>query len=1091
MSAVQIHNCILSPAQAARLLRKPFATRQFLVFPTSATSPTHTPDAQSYTATTTTAIGDPTTPPTGASVTTSVPPPVVPARSLPEARGVQVGASAPPSAIAALLNKYHHLFPTDLPVGLPPDRGTPFKIDTAPGASPPHRPPIRLSFPEQLELKKQLRSLIEHGYIQPSTSPYAAPVFFVAKADGSLRLVVDWRGLNAITTKNRVHLPNLEELFDNLNNATIFSKLDLMSGFYQLPVAPEDVHKTAIVTKYGNFEWRVMAMGLSNAPAAFQTLMHKVLQPFLGVFVTVFIDDILVYSNTPQEHLRHLAEVLDQLALYSLYTKPSKCSLFQTTITFLGHVFTNGTIAVDPEKTSAVRDWPVPTGVSDVRRFVGLVNFFRRFVPNFAALAAPLNDLLKSASGPFSWRSLQQLHFDLLKQALVSPPALHLPHFQNTFELTTDASEVALGAVLSQGGAPVAYYSAKWSHHESLMQVDERETLAVVRACLHWRHYLFNHFQLYTDSRIVRYLLTKQILTRRQAQWVEVLSDFDFTTTHINGTNNPADPLSRRPDYAHLPGTLAEHDSSVTLHATTVSVWQPVLLGEVRRSYSLDKVAAAIFDRNVSLCPANSPYVVRDGLLFLQHDPTSSPRLYVPDATDLRQRFLHPLHDPPLSGHPGRDRMLLLAMRSVYWPGLPRDVKHFVQRCDMCQRAKAGNRNPAAPLTPLPIPERRWQHISMDFLTGLPPSGTARFDSIMTTVDRLTKRCHFTPTFTNASAEDIARLFVDNIVRLHGLPSSIVSDRDSKFTSAFWTALTAALQINRDMTTANHPQGDGQSERPHRTLQEALRIFVSHKQDDWSLHLAAAEFSINNLVNVSTGFSPFFLDMGFNPVYGPIPINVAPTLSPLPSPQARVDFFLQQQSHNLALARDAILDAQERAIAQDAASVQRRTPQIHVGDLVLVSSQALLSPAQRDRPSAKLAFPFQGPFRVLALPGPATVKLQLPRNIRAHPVINRRFIKLYHPDPSMPPPLPPIPGPDGLPEYLVEAILAHRTRNLGRGRHQMQFLIKWAGLGVAHNEWLPLANLVDEEDHCINQSLVEYARAFPALRQLRPTWDWG
>ena len=1080
-TSISIANLILSPAQAARLLRKPFATRSFMVFPTLASDSPTTNDTTVHVNTT-------------SSVPSNAQPPSSPhagspqsARSTPEARGVRVGASAPSAAIAELLRLYQHVFPTDLPVGLPPDRGAPFHIHTTPGSDPPHRPPIRLSFPEQAELRKQLRALIEHGYIQPSTSPYAAPVFFVAKADGSLRLVVDWRGLNAITVKNRVHLPNLDELFDLLNKATVFSKLDLQSGFYQLPVSPQDVPKTAIVTKFGNYEWKVMAMGLSNAPAAFQTLMHSVLQPYLGKFVTVFIDDILIFSTTAEEHLHHLRLILEQLSLHTLFAKPTKCELFATTITFLGHTFCNGTIAVDAEKTSAVRDWPTPASVVDVRRFVGLANFFRRFVPHFASLAAPLNDLLRSdAPRPFSWTPVHGRAFGALKLALVSPPTLQLPQFDRPFHVTTDASLVAIGAVLCQSGAPIAYFSAKLSRQESLLQVDERETLAVVRAILHWRHYLFCHFRLSTDSRIVRYLLTKRLLTRKQAAWVEVLSDFDFTVEHIAGKLNMADPLSRRPDY----DTPSEDATSVATNLLSTTDWTATMLSDVRRGYPQDTVAAAILTRTLST--PDSTYIVLNEVLYLQHD-SSAPRIYVPDAPGLRLRFLQALHTPPLSGHPGRDRMLELASRSIYWPGLPRDVRAFVKRCDLCQRSKAGNRNAAAPLTPLPIPDQRWAHISIDFLTGLPPSGPTGFDSIMTTVDRLTKRVHFSPTYTKASAEDIAHLFIDNIVRLHGLPQSIVSDRDSKFTSAFWAALMSALHISRDMSTANHPQADGQSERPHRTLQEVLRNYVSHQQHDWVFHLAAAEFSINNLVNTSTGFSPFYLDLGYHPTYTPFPLAFVPLPASQAAPvlpQARVDLFLHQQAQNLSLARDSILSAQEVAIARDNAAVTRRTCDLKVGDFVLVSSQALLSPAQRDRPSAKLAFPYQGPYRVLAVPTRATVTLQLPRNMRAHPVINKSWVKLYHKDPAQPSPPPSVPGQDGIPEYVVEAVLAHRQRNLGRGRLQWQFLVKWDGLDMAHNEWLPFANLVDERDQCINAQLVAYARAFPEIHQIRPTWSW-
>jgi hypothetical protein len=546
-SREDLDRLILSPAQLQRLVRKPLAS-MFFCFVTAVPDPVVPPSPT---------LPDPSPPPitaadpiavvSAATVTSASPAPPIKDASFPS------GVSA---QLRHVLSKYSSVFPSSLPAGLPPTRfGLEFRIDTVPGANPPASSPYRLSPPEQLELRKQLKSLVDLGYIVPTTSPYAAPVFFVVKPDRSLRLVVDWRGLNAITIKNKLALPRLDDLFHQLRTAKIFSKLDLASGFYQIPVAEADRAKTAMTTPFGSFEWRVMGMGLSNAPATFQALMTKVLGPFLGKTVVVFIDDILVFSGSEEQHLRDLEDVLAALRAHRLYAKPSKCVFCAPRIAFLGHVFEDGRMFVDDEKTAAVREWPLPETSRELRRFLGLTNFFSAFVKDYARMAAPLFDLVGLSGDRFrtAWTPVHAQAFDALKLAVTSAPSLVLPDFAVPFTVTADASDVAIGAVLAQGGHPVAFFSAKLNPAERAYSVDERETLAIVRALRHWRHYLFAHFHLYTDSRVARYILTKRSLSRRQAQWAETLSAFDFTIAHVRGSANVADPLSRRPDYAPSP----------------------------------------------------------------------------------------------------------------------------------------------------------------------------------------------------------------------------------------------------------------------------------------------------------------------------------------------------------------------------------------------------------------------------------------------------------------------------------------------------------------------------------------------------------
>jgi transposase InsO family protein len=357
------------------------------------------------------------------------------------------------------------------------------------------------------------------------------------------------------------------------------------------------------------------------------------------------------------------------------------------------------------------------------------------------------------------------------------------------------------------------------------------------------------------------------------------------------------------------------------------------------------------------------------------------------------------------------------------------------------------------------------------------------YDSVLTVVDTFSKRVHFVPTTTTVDAEGVARLILDNVVRLHGLPRAIVSDRDPKFTSLFWQSLMTALGVDLHLTTANHPQSDGQSERYHRTLQEYLRAFVSHNQTDWCPRLATAEFAINNAFHAGIQTTPFLLDLGYSPSSG---LEAAACT---PSAPREVAAFVGAQASAALAARDALLAAQAAALHADVDTSSRRYSAPHPGDLVLVATAALQPPSARDRPSRKLGFPYQGPFRVLDRPGPATVRVELPHGVRAHNVINLEYVKPYQRDPDLPPPPPAVVGADGDFEYAVESILAHRRRVYGRGE-RWEFLVKWVGLDTGQNEWLPFRDLVDEEEHVINAALLHYAQDKPDVRNLRPDWDW-
>ncbi|KAJ9523167.1 hypothetical protein QJQ45_024088, partial [Haematococcus lacustris] len=407
------------------------------------------------------------------------------------ARSAEVNPWLVPAAqLEGLLAEFADVFES-MPEGLPPDRKVGHTIRLEPGAVPPYRRMYKLSPREDAEVRKQVAELLAKGLIEPSSSPYGAPILFVQKKDGTLRMCIDYRALNKLTVRDRYPLPRIDELFDKLAGKKVFSSLDLQAGYHQIRITEEDVPKTAFLTPVGQFQFKVLCFGLTNAPATFQRVMNTVFKPLINKSVLVYIDDILVMSNTPEEHLVHLREVLQLMREHKLYAKMSKCEFNQPKLVFLGHIVGGDGIAVDPAKVQVVKDWPAPRSVKDLQAFLGLANYFRRFIPNFSAIAAPLTNLTsKEAAAKYNWAvfaGAELAAFNALKEALCSAPVLALPDFTKAFVVCTDASLLGTGGVLMQEGRPIAYTSKKLSPAETRYTTGEQELLAIVRAVREWR----------------------------------------------------------------------------------------------------------------------------------------------------------------------------------------------------------------------------------------------------------------------------------------------------------------------------------------------------------------------------------------------------------------------------------------------------------------------------------------------------------------------------------------------------------------------------------------------------------------------------
>jgi hypothetical protein len=414
-----------------------------------------------------------------------------------------------------IAREYPDVFPEYLP-GMPPDRDIEFMIELLPGTPPISKGPYRMPVNELVELKKQIAELQSKGFIRPSSSPWGAPVLFVEKKDGTQRMCVCYRSLNEVTIKNKYPLPRIEDLFDQMKGASVFSKIDLRSGYHQLKIRESDIPKTAFHTRYGLYEYTVKSFGLTNAPAYFMYLMNKVFMEYLDKFVMVFIDDILSFSKMEEEHEKHLRMVLEKLRSNRLYAKFSKCEFWLTEVTFLGHVIYAGGIAVDPSKVKDVLNWMPPTNASEIRSFLGLAGYYRWFIKDFSKIAKPMTRLLKK-NKDFDWTEECQVSFDELKKRLTSAPVLILPDITKKFDIYYDASRQGLGCVLMQDGQVVSFASHQLRKHEENYPTHDLELAAVVHALKIWRHYLIGHrCEIYNDHKSLKYIFTQNDLNLRQ-----------------------------------------------------------------------------------------------------------------------------------------------------------------------------------------------------------------------------------------------------------------------------------------------------------------------------------------------------------------------------------------------------------------------------------------------------------------------------------------------------------------------------------------------------------------------------------------------
>jgi hypothetical protein len=906
--------------------------------------------------------------------------------------------------------------------------------------------PYRQSPLKQEAIRAEIRKLLQYGLIIPSNSPWSSPVSLVPKPDGSWRMVIDYRRVNSKTRKDAYPVPLIEECLNACKDADWMSIIDIKDAYHHILMALESRGITAFVTSEGLFEWTRMPFGLANAPATFQRFVDQCLRDFIGKFCAVFFDDCLVYTQgTLDTHLEDVKTVLTTLHNNGLEASAPKCKFAYKELRFVGHIVGKGTIKPDPEKVIAVTDFPQPQNVTQLKGFLGLANYYRRFIDGFASLASPLYELLRKGE-EFVWSQARLISFQKLKEALTKAPCLYAPNHRLPFILQTDASGVGISGILSQEVEgethPVGYVSRQLNKAERNYSPTEWECLAVVWAVGQFEPFLIDKpFTIVTDHSALQWLATKRMDNKRLTRWALALQEYSYTIQHRPGKANAnADALSRAPlensaasevpvgeerstlvagsREAHFIRVLKEHSAfpfrtgariplpvrkvsqmkkerappqleeeyeltTVDLsdlelaaaeqenHLPTKQIINYLLRKEVPNMEEKDK---AKFIRQCKHYALQEIQTGRKALFYYPSDPRGGistvapapPRFVVPPS--YRRHLLELFHSSPFGGHSGITRTLRKISARYYWEGLYSDVTAWISQCLICQKAKAEHHKIKQTTGRIPDATEPWQVISIDFAGPL--ETCEEFKHILLFVDHFTQYCVAVPT-VNTSSGTILRALMGEIICRYGMPRHILTDRGAGFNSTAMTDLSKLLNVKLHLTSAHHPQANGKTERFVGVLKQTLTTTLEVMKDHWVDALAPAIFAINSAPSTVTGLSPYFLNHGRHPV---LPgENLDAMIDEGRSEDNPVEDYALHLTVTLSEATQqvrAVHASRAEATAEDNRKLQR-IPTYQEGDNVwLKDHRADTRIGGHTLPT--FAYPYIGPFRVVARIGPAT-----------------------------------------------------------------------------------------------------------------------
>ena len=931
--------------------------------------------------------------------------------------------------------------------------------------------PRRIPVGQREEVHKALHDMLEKKIVSPSNSPWSSPIVLVRKKDGSLRFCIDYRKLNAVTRKDAYPLPRIDETLDTLAGSRWFSTLDLLSGYWQVEIAEDDKEKTAFCVPDGLYQFNVMPFGLCNAPATFQRLMDTVLAGLHWDRCLVYLDDIIILGKTFEEHLAALSHVLGRLEQSGLKLKPSKCHLCQAQVNYLGHIVSEKGIAADPAKTTKIATWPTPSTTREVQQFMGLANYYRRFIQDFATVARPLHRLTEKGR-LFQWTPDCKDAFEKLKKLLVSAPILAFPDFSKSFILDTDASATGLGAVLSQLGDDgkehvIAYGSRTLSKSERQYCVTRRELLAVVEFLQHFRPYLLGRqFALRTDHGSLTWLRNFREPEGQMARWLERLQEYDFTITHRPGkAHSNADALSR------VPCRQCGRESSVGL---PVAVIQPIAghpASELQQQQGNDPtlklvlqakdagerpVAGSLQHHSVEaqrLFQLWDQLEVRDGLLYRQYMDTSGasqgPALQYVVPRAQRTEIIRQLHSVDTGGHLGIEKTIGKLRERYYWPGHWNDVELFCKTCPTCNTRKTPAPRYRAPLQSVQA-GHPMQLVAMDIVGPFPESEIGN-QYILVVSDYFTKwvEAYAIP---NQEASTVARVLVDEFFCRFGPPRQLHSDQGRQFESKLMEGICERLEIKKSRTSPYHPQSDGQVERFNRTLLHMLSTTAKDHPWSWEDHLKKVCFAYNTSVHSTTTFTPFYLMFGRQAV---LPVDLM--YHPAPEGKEPAEYAAQLTYSP----EEAYSRVRECTGMKQQRQKQYYDKQVH-GLPHEVGTQVWLHLSALPRGSSKkLHHPWTGPYRVIKRLSDVNYRIQHTQHPRKRLVVHFDRLKPCHPStiagqggtvPSIQPPEdtvhPPLPPPGttldigqsettdgaaGSQQYLPDSRGANRgDQNMGR-----------------------------------------------------------